>query len=644
MTNSTEPTSKPKKKAKGPIRFEAIIPIAVIVAVTMLYFKIFFDGHVRALIAWTATKVHGAEVNVASVHTSFLGGSFAMNGLEVTDKSKPHRNIFSVGSIRFQFMWDALLRAKFVVDEASINEIQALTPRKHPGFIVPPEPETNSGPGLMTKVENNVLNQAKSQFNNNMLGDLAVVLGGVDPKDQLKNIEGELKSALRLKDLEKELKEKEKLWKERLKALPQKKEVDELSQRLKALKFDAKNPIEFANSVKEADRIFKEADQKIRTVSETGKSLNQDVNVYSQAFKDLENMVDQDLKDLQARLKIPDINAGDFTKTLFMGMFEEKLASVKKYAEVAKQYMPPKRPAEAEAPPEVVPRQRSQGRNIRFPVTTGYPLFWLKHAGISSEVSSSAEYSGNIKGDITDITTDPQYLKRPAIVRLQGDFPKQQIGGVDLKATFDHTTDTPKQNFLVKVASYPVGEQKLVDSPDVRFVLSQANGGLNLEADLNGEGLDVRLKNAFTAPTYDISAKSSLLKDILTKVMAGIPMIDLNARAKGTWSHIDFDLNSNLGDELARGFKAQIQAKIDEAKAKLKALINDRIGAEKQKLTAKFEKLKGELTGEVSKSQGEIENAKKTAQAEIDKQKKQGSGKKLEEEGKKLLKKFKLGG
>jgi 2',3'-cyclic-nucleotide 2'-phosphodiesterase (5'-nucleotidase family) len=126
--------------------------------------------------------------------------------------------------------------------------------------------------------------------------------------------------------------------------------------------------------------------------------------------------------------------------------------------------------------------------------------------------------------------------------------------------------------------------------------------------------------------------------------MAGIPMIDLRARAHGTWSDIDFDLSSNLGDELARGIKAQVQAKIDEARAKLKAMINDKIGVEKQKLTAEFEKLKGEVTGEVSKVQNEIEKAKKTAQTDIDAQKKKGGSKKLEDEGKKLLKKLKIGG
>lgn len=644
MTNSTEATNSPAKpkKAKGPIRLEAVIPIAIIFALVLAYFKIFFDGHLRSLIEWTGTKVHGAEVNVADINTSFLGGSFELRGLQVTDKNKPHRNLFSVGMIRFQFLWDALLRAKFVVNDASIKDIQALTPRQSPGRVMPPEPDSGKE-GSLAKIQDKVLDQAKSQYNANMLGDVASILGGVDPKDQLKAIEGELKSSGKLKQLEAELKEKEKVWKERIKSLPQAKDVDALNKRLKALKFDAKNPIEFANNVKEADKILKEADQKIKLVSETGKNINQDVNTYQAAFKELEKMVDEDLKDMQARLKIPDVNAGDFTKTMFMRMFQEKLVGVKKYAEVAKQYMPPKR-AEGEKPEEIVPRPRGTGRDFRFPITTGYPLFWLQHASISSTVSSSAEYSGNIEGSVKDVTSDPQYLKKPSVIALKGDFPKQSIGGLDFRATLDHTTDIAKADIVTKIASYPVDQQKLSDSSDVRFQIEEATGGLDLTANLTGEALDVKMTTAFTQLKYGIEAKSNLLQDMLTKVMAGIPMIDLRARAHGTWSDIDFDLSSNLGDELARGIKAQVQAKIDEARAKLKAMINDKIGVEKQRLTAEFEKLKGEVTGEVSKVQNEIEKAKKTAQADIDAQKKKGGSKKLEDEGKKLLKKLKIGG
>ncbi len=66
-------------------------------------------------------------------------------------------------------LWDALLRAKVVVDEASINNIQALTPRKSPGYVVPPSPPAQ-GKSIVEKAQDQVLAQTRKQFNQNFLG------------------------------------------------------------------------------------------------------------------------------------------------------------------------------------------------------------------------------------------------------------------------------------------------------------------------------------------------------------------------------------------------------------------------------------------------------------------------------------------
>ncbi len=641
MTNST---AAKDKKPKGPIRFEAIIPALIIFGLIYAYFHFFFDGNIRKAIEWGGTAIHGAEINVGRVKTSFWGGSFELNDLAVTDKNKPQRNIFEIGTIRFQFIWDALLRAKFVVQDASITGIQALSPRKSPGYVIPPPPPGSPSNSGIQKVQEGVLDQAKSDYNENLLGDLATVLGGVSPEQQLKAIEGQLKSSVRLNELEAELKEKEKVWKERLKQLPQGKEFEALGAKLKTLKFDAKNPIEFANSVKEAEKIIKEADQKIRLVGDTGKSLNQDVDAYSKAFKDLERMVDEDLKDLQARLKLPNVDAQDFSKSLFLKMFSDRLASVLKYAAVAKKYMPPPKDKSKKDEEEVIPRERAAGRNYRFPITKGYPLFWLKKAEIQSTVSPNVQYSGNIQGELRDVTTNPKVVGRPMVLELQGDFPQEQIKGLNLKVTVDNTEEPGRQDLMLKIGSYPTQELKLSDSKDVRLILSEATGGLDLNASLVNDQINLNMTNAFTQIKYDINAQNDMVREVLNKVFADIPMIDVKAKASGPWDKLNFSLSSNLGEELSKGFRAQVQAKIDQAKLQLRSLIDEKIGKQKKQLEQELGRVKGQVDGEVAKAQAEADKAKKTAQSEVDKQKSKGGTKKLEEEGKKLLKKLKIGG
>ncbi len=638
MTTSTDKAAK-TPKAKGPIRWEAVIPAAILTGLVGAYFTIFFDGHVRRVIEYVGTQVNGAEVNVGRLSTSVLGARLEIDNVQVTDKNKPERNLVQVGSIRFQMSWDALLRAKVLVNEASILNIQALNKRRTPGYVVPPPPPS-SDPTLLQKAQDQVVAQTQKKFNKNFLGDVASILGGTDPEAQLKNIQGQLKSDARIKELEKELKEKTAKWEQRIKELPQGQELKAYETRIKALKFDGKNPAEFAQSLQEAQKIIKEVEQKVKLVEQTTKDVKGETNAYAQAFKDLEKMVNEDIRDLQDRLKLPNIDGKEFSQQLFMQMVEQKLVGVRKYAEMAKHYMPPKRTAEekqAKKAERLVPPKRGEGKNYRFPITTGYPLFWMKHAAISSELGQS-EFSGNIKGEIKDLTTDPVFIQKPTLILAKGDFPNQGIQGLDAKITLDHTKEQAKQSMVVSIAAFPVGEQKLSDSADVRLALAQATGSSVLNATLVDETITMEMKNTFTSPKYDLQAKNKIVQEIIGNIINDITTITLNAKIVGSFSDFAVNINSNLGDELAKGFQKQLQAKIDEAKAKLRALIDERIGAEKAKLKAEMDKVLGGVTKELDAKKAEVDKTVSDAKNSANAGKNSGGTKKLEQEGKKLLK------
>lgn len=639
MTNS--PSKPPVKRAKGPIRWEAVIPATVFSILVGVYFSLFFDGHLRRALQYVGTQVNGAEVNIASLRTSFFRADLQISNIEVTDKNQPERNLIQVGSIRFKMIWDALLRAKVVVDEASILDIQALTKRKSPGYVVPPPPPS-SGPSVLERAEKQVLDQTKKRYSKNFLSDVASVIGGTDAGDQLKNIQGNLKSDARIKQLDAELKAKKAAWDQRIKDLPQQKELKEYEARIKALKFDANKPAEFAKSVSEAEKIIREVDQKVKLVQQTSKDVKGDLNTYNQAYKDLEKMVQDDLKDLQTRFKLPDVNAKEFSQQLFMSMIESKIVSLRKYIALAREYSPPLATKEqrlAKKQEQIVPPKRGDGKTYRFPITTSYPLFWLKHAAISSELGTS-EFSGNIKGEIKDFSTSPEAVPRPAMILVKGDFPKQNIYGLDATVTLDHRTEIAKDSVVATVAAFPVGQTKLSEGSDVSLSIDQAKGSSFLQATLVNQQLTVETKNSFGDLKYGLEAKNKIVKDILNDVLQGIPTITVNAGIKGSFDDFDVNINSNLGNELANGFKRVLQAKIDEAKAKLKKSIDDKIGSEKAKLKAEIDKATADLTKLLDGKQAEVDKA--LADAKGGSQSGQSPQKKLEDEGRKLLKKLKF--
>ena len=357
--------------------------------------------------------------------------------------------------------------------------------------------------------------------------------------------------------------------------------------------------------------MAKEAKSVFNEYKKISSDLKTDVKTYSGAVGNIDDLIKEDLSDIQKRFNIPNLDFKDFSKGLFGKLFQEKVGDIYKYFEIAKEYMPPKKENKKAG---LVPHKRGEGKNYKFTVKNGYPLFWLKEGRISSK-SGVSEFSGDIDGKIVNITSEPRFLGKPAVVTFKGNFPKQKVNGVEAKIVLDHTTENPRQTIEASVASYPVAGRSLSKSEKVKFAIKEATGEARLDAVVLGNDVNINLINWFSSVAYEIDAKNKIVKETLTNVVNGIPKFEVKARAKGTWANLDWGISSSLGKELASGVKGQVQAKIDEAKDKAKKLIDDKIGPQKEALTKKFDELKNKMTSLLDSKKKEVESAKDQAVA-----------------------------
>lgn len=594
------------KKSKGPIRFEAIVPFAIVVALVIIYFKLFFDSHLRRAIEFGGYHANGAEVNVADVNTSFWRLSFELRGLQVTNPENPSKNTLEIGRIHSRLLWDALLRFKFIVPEAGIEGVKTWSDRKKVGKVKPPE-KSDSGPGLVDDAKNRGLEVAKQKFQGNALGDLAGVAGGADIGSTLGNIEGQLKSKAYIEQISAELKGKEQEWKQKIDSLPKTQELNDLKARIQNIKINTSNLAELQKGIQEVDRLAKEANAKIGNVNGVISSLQADVDKYTKAIQQVEQLVREDEKMLMDRLKVPSLDPKDLAGALFGPKFTQTLAQVEKYMRLARKYAPPKKTPEqkaAAAAEKIVPPPRGLGENYQFGKPNSYPLFWLQKATIST--SFTGEQAGGMKGLLTDLTSDPPAVGRPTILDIKGDLPEQKLEDVQLKVVIDHVTTVAKESVLLRVGGFPVEGQMLSNTEDVKLGFQKANGSSQLKIDLEDEGVNVAFNNAIQNIDYISGAKNEHVADILQSVTRDIPRVTLDASAVGTWADLRMDLRSNLGEELQKGFSRALQAKIDEAKAKVNEVIEKQIGPQKAQLTKQFDEIKTKYLGQAEKSKGEV--------------------------------------
>lgn len=627
MTDNKE---KKAPKKKGPIRFEAIIPVLIISALTFAYFSFYFDIHMKKLVEYVGTQANGAEVNVDGIRTSFIRGSFDMDRLQVTNADKPEFNSIEIGNVHFGFLWDALLRAKFVVEESSINNIMLMSKRSSPGRVLPPAPAT---PSKMEALQAQVMNQVKNKYGSNVLGDVIALLEGGDPKDQLEKIRGELKSEIRLKAMVADVNTKKEFWDGKVKELSDTSKLKEIETQIAQVRSE-KNFLKQAEGVKKLSDLLKDVQKQAKEIEKSSKQLKSEVKAVTAYPKEVENLVKEDINALKDRFQIPKIDFKDMAMHLFAGEFAEKIAQARKYQAVAKQYLPEKKEKEV-----VIPPKRSEGKSYEFPVTTGYPLFWLKKAAISSKGTADS-YSGNVSGELTNVTTSPKQINKPVVLDLRGDFPSAKIMGVKAVLTADFTREIGRQSALIQVNSFGVPEKMFVNDKNMKFGFLNAIGSSTINATLEGEKVNMSWISALSQPKFLIETKNKLAREILTNVVNGIPVINLNGRAGGTFANLDMDIQSNLGSELSQGFSREIGLKVQEAQNKLNAMVEEKINQPKEQLMAAING-NNKNVAQLGNLEDLYKNNEDKIQKEIAKLK-SGGGVDLKSKGKELFKKIKF--
>lgn len=646
--NNSEQDKKVLKKIKkqGLIRTEAILPFILVTAIIYAYFYLFFDSHLKKALEIGGYFAVGAEVNIASLETSFINGTIRIRDIQVTNAEKPSHNSFEIGDVRFGVLWDGLLRAKLVVEEMAVEQIKIDTKRNKPGKVRPPE-EANEGSSLGERADalkDKALSKVEKKYDENILGDMAALLSGTSTDDQLGKIEASVESKAKLAALEADFKTKKQNWENKIKNLPKAQEIQALGERLGKVKIkDFKNPQELQTSINEIDTILKDADAKFKLVQSTGGELSAELKAFEQEIKDLEAMVKKDLKDLEARFRIPSLDAKSISQSLFYPYIAPYLAKLERGKALAEKYVPPKylkKKGSEQTDTMVQPHPRAEGVTYEFGRPNSYPLVWIKKVAISSQAGAGND-AGDISGLVTDITSNQSLINKPTYAQVAGNFPAQSIEGFKTEITIDNREEESKIKYQIQVNSYGVDQKNLVDSPEVKIAFSKAKGSLNLTGQLTAlTKYQFQLDNKLSEVDYQISAQNSVANEILNNVFRGIPFITIEAWGEGQLPSPNLNLNSNLGPELARGFEKQIQAKINEARAKLEAFINDSIGKEKAKFEAEVNKFRAQFESEIKKAEAQLNAEKAKGEAKANEAKKDAekqAQKGLENEVKKVL-------
>jgi len=637
--NENEGKKRLKKKKGGIFRWGAIVPFLILFGLVYAYFYFFLDSHLKKAIEIGGYQVLGVEVNVGDLKTSFTEGSLVIKKIEITDSEKPELNAIEIGLIKFDILWDALLRAKFVVETAKIEEIKIGSARKKPGKVKPPEPK-KEGPSFLEKeaekTKGRLFEELADTGKSNVLGDIVSILSGSSIETQLKSIEEALPSKKKIIEFQNTVQTKRTDWDKKIKQLPQPADIQKLSDRLSKVKTkDFKDINEVQNSIKEADAVFKEADGHYKNIQKTSDEFTADLNLTKNTLGEIEGLIKKDISDLETRFKIPKIEFKDLAKALLMPYVQPYLNKLETYKGYVEKYIPEKyknKNAKKEEE-KLTPHPRAKGISYEFGRPNSYPMFWLKQIKLNSALGASVN-QGEITGEIKDITSNQVQIKRPTTILFNGNFPGLEVLGVNFKSTIDYSIEDIIK-FDLKINSIAISEKTLIGSADANVKLKKAFSEISVNGVLDDfKNLELRANNTLNKTEYEVSAKEKLIDEILKNSFARLPALTIDANASGVIPRVGLSLNSNLGPELGRALEGEVKKKIDEARKQIETYVQGQIKAERAKLDAKVNEFKSQIESEINKIRSMVDKEKQKAEQQVNAAKKQAedSGKKAVED------------
>lgn len=604
-------------KKKGPLRLEAIIPLTIVTGLIVLYFTLFFDMHLRHALEYGASQANGAEVDIGQLDTSVWHASVTVGDIQFTNPATPGRNRVQIGAVNFSMLWDALLLGKVVINEASIIDVQIDTARKTAGRVLPAK-ESSDGPSYGDKV----LAQMKEEFSGNALGDLAAIAAGGNPGDQLAQIGTDLKSSKQIAAMQQALDEKNQQWQSRMAALPKGEDFSALQRRLSGLKLDNFQDVtQIQSAVQELELIRNDFDAKSKSVREAGTALSGDLAAIKGSVSDLDKVVKEDVRNLQDRMHLPALDVRTLSRALFGMDVLGKVQQARGYMNQARSYMP----AKGAGKPVIPVHARGKGHDYAFGKTNSYPRFWLRKALISSRLQSGAS---DLSGEILDVSSDPVLTGRPMVATVKGNFPQQGISGIKAELVINHLSEVPVERLVMEVGRYAVTGRTLVNSSSVELGFAKAEGSAQFAAQLRGDDVDVRMTNRFSQVQFETKAQSQVVQEMMKASLDGLNAVNMDARVSGTWSKLDWQLSTNLADALERGMRRYLQGKIDEARARIEAMVNGKIAEQRKRLYAKQDEITAALKSKLADRQAQIDKLR----TELD-----SARNKLEERKKALL-------
>ncbi len=585
------------------MRWKAFIPIAILIALIVVFNIFFLDNLIKRVIEKTGEKIFRAKFEIGHLDLSFKPLSMELKRIQAADASDEWRNLLEIDTAKMSIEPFPLLSKKVIINEMTCSGIQWGTERKTSGKLPPKKKKREEEMSAVEKLMDSTKEMVAEEFAALPVSNLDA-LGKEIKVDDFIDL-SELKSLEAIEEVKNDIEEKYKKWDERVKGLKIKEEADRINRNIKKIEKVKINTVEDIPKVKETidrlNEIKKSLDKIDKEVKDTQKSFKEDLNYVNKTINRINEIKDSDYKLIVGKLKLESLETGNISRIIFGPIWVGRVNKALYWVETARKYMPPK----GEEKKEKVKKERRKGRDIKFPLKVVLPKFLVKKVN----VSGGKEEFLSFEGLVTDITSNQSLLGRPTNIDLSGKFMKHKLSDITFTGLINHVTEKPKDSFKLTVKGI---DMKGASLGKVEYIPTEVKKGtvdINTTFSLEEDYLENEIKAEMKR--VEFVTKKGLKKNsfeyIINDVFSSINLLTLGGKLYGRPDDLKFTLSSNLDKIIAQKIKAIFGKMLEEAKRQIRDRLDGIIEEKRGELVKIYDKKMGELNDKIKANTGLVQ-------------------------------------
>ena len=549
------------------IRWKYVLPRLVLLFGLVLSVRLGLDPLLHWAIVTSGQAAVGAKVEIAELKTSLREGHLVLTGLQVADPNAPLSNLLQSERVDLKLDTTALLHQRLHVKSGEIHGLQFGTTRETSGTLeVTPDAA-----------------QAPSQ-----LAEKASALA-TDWLDQVQQrLETDFTDQLQTYRLAIEL---EARWKERAAALRAR--GKDLMTRGKQLEVELREVK--SNPLRGLERL-PELESQLKTVRKEFSSLQKEIkSLPAQVEADRQSLLAARQADeafLRQQLNFDRLDGNNLNQVLLGQSVTTQLQSALDWIAWIRNKLPSNSAKQIAA-------ARRRGATVYF--GTEQPKVLIK--SLALDLSATIEgRTMQFRGSLTNASSAPRLLAEPARLELasSGDLP------MNLTITSDRRTELTREELSFLCPTLPIETQQWGNPEKLVVHLEPGTAELAVNLQIVDDELHGHImfhqEHLVLAPQAGPRANATLAT-ALAQALGNVNKLSATVDLAGTLQRPEFQIHSQLGEQLAAGISTAVVGAAREKGEALLAGVTDKANRQLTKLTESTEGLRQELLAKLGENQ-----------------------------------------